>query len=154
MNNNESILNQIPSELLKTLAEIGYSGISLGMHKETCKIFDSIVAVRPDSVEAKVAIGASKIMMFKLTEGSKIMLEVLKHDKNNGIAKAMLALSLSLAKVYDQAIAIANEVVDTSSDSAAKQLASEIIASCTSKTRPIDIAKLREEQTNKILASS
>ena len=153
MNNKESnsILDQVPSELLQLLAEIGYAGISIGMHNETNKIFDAIMAVRPNSMQAKLAKGSSKILMFKLTEGSKIMLEILEKEPNNHMAKAMLALSLNLAKADEQATTLASEILETSDDVAANKLATDILNSHKNKKDTIDIKKLREEQTNKIL---
>jgi tetratricopeptide (TPR) repeat protein len=146
MNN---FLQQIPSELLQLLAEIGYVGVNNGFFKESQAIFDAVVKARPDSLDALLAQGIGHIFSGQIANGSKILFKVLEKNPENELAKSFLAIAFKMTHVDSHAVAAAESVVKYGENPSAKQLAQALLDTYQKELSPMDLQTQQASQFSK-----
>ena len=144
---NEFILNQLPNELFQLLANVGYVGINKGFFAESQSIFESIVAACPENIFAQQALGIAYIFSRKITEGTKVLFNVLKKDPKNELCRSFLAIAFKMTKVDNEAIGASRSVVEHGKDPAAIQIAKAILDSYETLITP---KELQAEQATKV----
>src|SRR5262245_32868401 len=121
------MIEDIPSQAVKTLMEIGILAAGRGLHEHARTIFEGLEAVRPTSEGPPI--GKALIHMSRNEHDAAvgILREVLTRHPASLEAKMILGLSLKLAGRNAECGSIAKEL-DGTGDAKAKSFAAGLLA--------------------------
>lgn len=137
----------IPLEAIHFIANVGLVGIERGMFNESMVIFDAIVKMYPEDLNAKILQGMGEVFMGKLVKGTQKLFEVLKQDPENDRAKAFVAVAMRLGQVDEEAKALIQHLLQHAKDPDALSLAQELQDSYKLEMKP---QQLNAEQARKV----
>ncbi|GAB5414306.1 MAG: hypothetical protein Cons2KO_19090 [Congregibacter sp.] len=115
----EEAAREILKEHKMNLAALNLLAIALsaqGMHAESAEAYAQMVAARPDSVEARVALGAQQVVAGNVVEGIDQLKAAVGSDQANESGYERLIEALLLVSRLDEAKRVASDYVELAPD--------------------------------------
>lgn len=118
----------ISAEMLQLLVDIGYVATGCGRKKTAERIFESVLAARPENEYVYIAYAFMHMVFGEYTIASKLLIEgALRVNPDSAMAKAFYGFMLHQVGQRGRSYAVLEEVCATSQDPDAINLAAKII---------------------------
>ncbi len=116
-----------PAEMFQFLTNVGLVGIECGRFQEAQTIFDIIVNVLPNDLNAKIVQALGLVFTGKWVEGAKALAAILKEDPKNEQVLSFFAMVFKMGKIDGEAMSIIHTILQNSQNESARQLAQEML---------------------------
>ncbi len=135
------------AEIAQFLLEVGLVGIEKGLFTESKAIFEAVVKLFPNDLNAKLVQSVGYVFMGELEKGGKNLFDILKQDPKNDKAKSYLALAMKMGHVDDHAEGLIKYLLENTKDEDARALAESLWKTYKSEVKPHE---LNAEQAAKV----